>query len=118
MIKIVNWVENEGVRGYLSYVGAILYIQTSEPYKAPKRRRAESLERDSKKQERFNKAVKLPSNNNCKELNETLRAYSKMVNIPLKTLVQKLHQVSGDLVELDKYVETKDARLLWTEAED
>ena len=118
MKKIVNWVENEGTRGFLSFVGEELYIQTNEPYKAPKRRRAASLEREAKKQERFGKGVKLPSNNNCKELNETLRAYSKMVNIPMKTLVQKLHQVSGDLVELDKYVESKDARLLWTEAED
>ena len=41
-----------------------------------------------------------------------------MVDIPIKTLLEKLDQVSGDLVELDKYVETKDARLLWTAAED
>ena len=41
-----------------------------------------------------------------------------MVGIPVKTLLQKLHQCSGDLNELDRYIETKDARILWTEAED
>ena len=41
-----------------------------------------------------------------------------MVNIPSKTLVQKLDQLSGDLVELDRYIETKDARMLWTPEED
>ena len=52
--------------------------------------------------------------NNCKELNYVLKIYSKMVNIPVKTLVQRLDQVSGDLIQLDTYIETKDARLLWT----
>ena len=37
-----------------------------------------------------------------------------MVNYPVKTLVEKLDQVSGDLVELDNYIETKDVRILWT----
>jgi hypothetical protein len=41
-----------------------------------------------------------------------------MVNIPTKTLVEKLDQLSGDLVELDRYIETKDARMLWTPEED
>jgi len=41
-----------------------------------------------------------------------------MVNIPVKTLIEKLDQLSGDLVELDNYIETKDARLLWTNEED
>ena len=41
-----------------------------------------------------------------------------MVNVPVKTLVEKLDQVSGDLVQLDNYIETKDARLLWTAEED
>ena len=34
--------------------------------------------------------------------------------MPIKTLVEKLHQLSGDLVALDNYIETRDARLLWT----
>ena len=37
-----------------------------------------------------------------------------MVGVPIKTLVQKLDQLSGDLVELDNYIETRDNRLLWT----
>ena len=37
-----------------------------------------------------------------------------MVNIPIQTLTQKLAQLSGDIVELDNYVQTKDARMLWT----
>lgn len=34
----------------------------------------------------------------------------------MKTLLKKLDQVSGDLIMLDKYIETKDARILWTPA--
>lgn len=41
-----------------------------------------------------------------------------MVNVPVRTLVEKLEQVSGDLVELDNYIETKDPRILWTQEED
>lgn len=41
-----------------------------------------------------------------------------MVNVPVKTLAEKLDQLSGDLVELDNYIETKDSRMLWTEEED
>ena len=41
-----------------------------------------------------------------------------MVNIPVKTLTEKLDQLSGDLVALDNYIETKDARLLWSPEED
>lgn len=41
-----------------------------------------------------------------------------MVNMPIKTLLEKLDQVSGDLVELDTYIETKDSRILWSAEED
>lgn len=41
-----------------------------------------------------------------------------MVNVPVRTLAGKLDQLSGDLVALDNYIETKDARMLWTEEED
>lgn len=41
-----------------------------------------------------------------------------MVSIPVKTLAEKLDQLSGDLVALDSYIETKDARMLWTAEED
>lgn len=38
--------------------------------------------------------------------------------MPIKTLAEKLDQLSGDLVALDNYIETRDARLLWTTEED
>lgn len=38
--------------------------------------------------------------------------------MPIKTLAEKLDQLSGDLVSLDNYIETRDARLLWTPEED
>jgi hypothetical protein len=37
-----------------------------------------------------------------------------MVNVPIKTLLEKLDQVSGDFVQLDNYIETKDNKLLWS----
>jgi hypothetical protein len=47
-----------------------------------------------------------------------MRIYSKMVNIPVKDLLEKLDKLSGDLVALDSYIETKDERLLWSFEED
>ena len=41
-----------------------------------------------------------------------------MVNIPVKTCIQRLDQLPGDLAELDNYIETKDARILQTSDED
>jgi hypothetical protein len=38
------------------------------------------------------------------ELNNILKIYTKMVNIPIKTLLQKLDEASGDFVILDNYV--------------
>lgn len=55
---------------------------------------------------------------NCKELNDILKLYSKMVNIPIKTLLQQLDQVSGDFMQLDNYIENKDSKVLWTAEED
>lgn len=55
---------------------------------------------------------------NCKELNDILKLYSKMVNIPIKTLLERLDQVSGDFLQLDNYIETKDSKLLWSQEED
>ena len=73
------------------------------------------MEKETKKQEKVTKHTKLANiPTNCKELNEVLRIYSKMVNMPVKTLLQRLDQLSGDLVDLDTYIETKDSRLLWT----
>ena len=119
MKKIVNWVESEGPNGYLTYISDELFLQRNEPIQQVKRKRPTSLDKEAKLEERTGKTLrgmKIP--NNCKELHETLRVYSKMVDIPMKVLLAKLDQVSGDLIELDKYVETKDARLLWTAAED
>ncbi len=41
-----------------------------------------------------------------------------MVNIPVKDLLEKLDKLSGDLVALDNYIETKDERFLWSFEED
>lgn len=37
-----------------------------------------------------------------------------MTNTPIQTLADKLDQLSGNLEDLNKYLETKDARMLWT----
>lgn len=68
-----------------------------------------------KKQEKLSKGNLLKNiPNNCRELSDVLKLYSKMINMPVKTLAEKLDQLSGDLVALDSYIETRDARLLWT----
>ena len=54
----------------------------------------------------------------CKDLNEVMKMYSRMVNIPIKTLLEKLDQVSGDFNQLDAYIESKDSKLLWSADED
>jgi hypothetical protein len=41
-------------------------------------------------------------------LNEVLRVYSKMVNVSVKDLLEILDKLSGDMVLLDNYIETKD----------
>ena len=96
-------------------------IQSNDPREVKeekKRPRGTSLDNEGRKQEKGkNPRIKnLPTN--CRELNEVLKLYSKMVNVPVKTLTEKLDQLSGDLVELDNYIETKDARMLWTTEED
>ena len=55
---------------------------------------------------------------NCKELNDILKLYSKMVNVPIKTLLERLDQVSGDFTQLDNFIESKDSKLLWSSEED
>ena len=44
--------------------------------------------------------------------------YSRMVNIPIKTLLERLDQVSGDFYQLDAFIESKDSKLLWSAEED
>jgi hypothetical protein len=76
------------------------------------------LEQETKKGEKkaTSKVKSVPTN--CKELNEVLRIYSKMVNIPVKDLLDKLDRLSGDIVALDNYIESKDERFLWSSEED
>lgn len=47
-----------------------------------------------------------------------MKWYSKMVNVPCKTLLERLDQVSGDFIQLDNFIETKDSKLLWSPEED
>jgi hypothetical protein len=41
-----------------------------------------------------------------------------MVNVTVKDLLEKLDKLSGDMVALDNYIETKDERMLWSFEED
>lgn len=95
-------------------------IQHNDPKESQERKRHRSTAHDAelKKHEKIkgNRLKNIP--NSCKELSDVLKLYSKMVNVPVKTLTEKLDQLSGDLVALDHYIETKDARLLWTPEED
>ena len=122
MKQIVSWIEKFGVAGYLSFEenGALRITETDSKDKTDdnKRVRPVSLEQESKKGEKkvAQKIKTVPTN--CKELNEVLRIYSKMVNIPVKDLLEKLDKLSGDLVALDSYIETKDERILWSFEED
>lgn len=122
MKQIVSWIEKFGVSGYLSFdENSILKISDSDSkdkIEDNKRARPVSLEQESKKGEKkvAPKIKTVPTN--CKELNEVLRIYSKMVNIPVRDLLEKLDKLSGDLVALDSYIETKDERILWSFEED
>lgn len=96
-------------------------IQLSDPRenKEAKRHRGHSLEAEAKKKQKLQKGSRLKNlPTNCKELSEILKLYSKMVNVPVQTLTEKLDQLSGDIANLDHYIETKDARMLWTSEED
>lgn len=96
-------------------------IQLNDPRenKEAKRHRSVAVEPEAKKIDKFSKNPRLKNlPTNCRELSEVLKLYSKMVNVPVETLTEKLDQLSGDIVELDNYIETKDARMLWTSEED
>lgn len=135
MKKIVAWVQREGLEGYLSFEDKELIITHTDPREVKKEEKTEkvdktekkrarnpSLESGQKKYERKSakesKEGKKPVPTNCKELNDILKIYSKMVNIPVKTLLERLDQVSGDFIQLDNYIETKDNKLLWSAEED
>lgn len=126
MKKIVAWVEREGVEGYLSFEDKELKLTLADPRDdkkekkedSKKRGRGASLETSEKKYEKKGKETKKPLPTNCKELNEILKLYSKMVNVPIRTLLERLDQVSGDFTQLDNFVESKDSKLLWSTEED
>lgn len=118
MKQIVSWIEKFGVSGYLVFEEdgtlRISDADLKDKLEDKKRVRPASLEQEAKKTENKTapKIKSVPTN--CKELNEVLRIYSKIVNIPVKDLLEKLDKLSGDLVALDNYIETKDDRLLWS----
>jgi len=117
MKKIVSWIERYGLQGYLSFKDNevdITEFDVKDKSDDKKRVRPSSLDQDSKKGEKkpSSKIKSVPTN--CKELNEVLRIYSRMVNIPVKDLLDKLDRLSGDIVALDNYIESKDDRLLWS----
>ena len=94
-------------------------IQINDPKEAKKdlvkRARPRQHEEEIKGFDKFKKIrQKAGLSGNQKELADILKIYEKMMNIPFQTLVDRLHQLSGDLSDLNKYVETKDARMLWT----
>lgn len=126
MKKIVSWVEREGVEGYLYFEDKELRLSLTDPREdkkdkkedTKKRPRGTSLETSEKKYEKKGGAAKKPLPTNCKELNDILKLYSRMVNVPIKTLLERLDQVSGDFTQLDNFVESKDSKLLWSAEED
>jgi hypothetical protein len=121
MKKIVNWIEKDGLKGYLIFDNGEMRIQHSDPREGQEKKRHRTMahEAEMKKHENISKSSRLKNiPSNCRELSEVIKLYSKMVNVSVKTLTEKLDQLSGDLVALDNYIETKDARLLWTPEED
>jgi regulator of replication initiation timing len=129
MKKIVSWVEREGVDGYLYFEDKELRISLSDPREEKKeekqekkedkkRARPASLDNSEKKFERKKEGAKKNIPTNCRELNDILKLYSKMVNVPIKTLLERLDQVSGDFLQLDNFIETKDSKILWSSEED
>lgn len=127
MKKIVAWVEREGVEGFLFFEDKELRLTLNDPREdkkekkedSKKRPRGASLESSEKKVEKKGKeGAKKSLPTNCKELNDILKLYSKMVNVPIKVLLERLDQVSGDFTQLDNFVESKDSKLLWSSEED
>lgn len=131
MKKIVTWVEQEGVEGYLYFEDKELKISFNDPKEekktekkedSKKRVRNTSLDAAEKKYEKKGAKDTTSSKKNvptnCKQLNDILKMYSKMVNVPIKTLLERLDQVSGDFTQLDNFIETKDSKLLWSPEED
>lgn len=118
MKEIIEYLGKEGLQGYITFDNDNFRISKTESgSKDVKRQRPSSLSQEGKKLEK--KPTKLRGIPiNCKQLNDVVRMYSKMVNIPVKTILERLDQVSGDLTALDNYIQSNDVRLLWTPEED
>jgi hypothetical protein len=117
MKKIVDWVEKEGVEGYLTWEDEEIRISLNDhndKKETKKRHRPTTSTEPRKLPKGSKKAVPV----NCKELSEVVKFYSKMVKIPPRALIEKLDQLSGSFVDLDDYLETRDSRMLWTTEED
>ena len=117
MRKITEYLEKEGVEGYITYQGDGIAISARDPKEgvAPKRPRNENYEPEDQVSEKRNKRNVPPT---LSELNDTLAVYSKTVAFTIPELLGFLDRTSGDLIALDKYIETRDERLLWSEEED
>ena len=117
MKKITEYLEKEGVEGYLVYQNNEIKITLRDPKEGVpgKRPRQEALDAEEKVVEKKAKR-NVPSN--LTELNDTLAVYSRTVNIPIPELLIYLDKTSGDLTALDRFIETRDERLLWTDQED
>ena len=123
MKKIIKWVQTQGVEGYISFkdLSIVLSIQDTKAVKVEDKKKKErnpSLEQAERKVEKKSgKRKAVPTN--CVELNNIMKVYTKMVNLPIKTLLRKLDEASGDFVILDNFVEKQeDGKNLWTAEED
>lgn len=89
MKRIVNWIEKEGLEGFLIFDNGEMRIQHSDPREGQerKRHRTAAQEFELKKHEKISKSSRLKNiPANCRELSEVIKLYSKMVNVPVKTL--------------------------------
>ena len=109
MKKIINWVYTEGIVGYISFkdLSIVLTIQDPKLVRLEERKKKErntSYEFAERKVDRkivIRKRVPIK----CVELNNIMKIYTRMVNIPIKTLLRMLDEASGDFLVLDNFVE-------------
>jgi hypothetical protein len=117
MGRIVEWIDVEGLAGYLSFEGGELRLSLNDPKEERKRSEREAKSgrsKSSSKSTERSKEKKIRVPEDCKELNKTLKLYAQMVDLPIEVLLSLLHQVSGDFQRLDSFLETRDSQLLWS----
>lgn len=116
MRKVTEYLEKEGVEGYMSFQNEEIVISSKDPKEGSvaKRPRFDNLEIDEGAEKRSKRNVP-PA---VSELNDTLAVYSKTVGLTIPELLGYLDRASGDLIALDRFIETRDERLLWSEEED